>query len=84
MACSVVGILEGPLLGSLDGAIGVLLPVVGNLFVKGIVQVGCRQQDHNREQDTGDLEGGTPLVLEDIKADTAELIDVRMVDLGTE
>ena len=36
------------------------------------------------EEDCSDLESGAPLVLEDVKADAAELVDVGVVDLGEE
>ena len=36
------------------------------------------------EQDGADLQGGAPLILEDIQADPAQLVDVRVVDAGDE
>ncbi len=38
--CSLVGVGVGPLLGLLDGGIGIGLPEVGDLLVKGIIKVG--------------------------------------------
>ena len=36
------------------------------------------------QENRSDLQGGTPLVFENIKADTAELVNVGMVDPGDE
>ena len=32
------------------------------------------------EQDSSDLQRGTPFVLEDVQADSAQLVDIGMVD----
>ena len=36
------------------------------------------------EQDGADLQGGAPLVFEDVKADAAQFVDVWMIDLCKE
>jgi hypothetical protein len=38
----------------------------------------------NRKQDRSNLQGRRPLVLEDIEANSAELVDVWMIDPGSE
>lgn len=81
---SLRGMLESPLLGLLDGTFLVLLPVVGDLLIQGVVQVGQRHQGLDREEHRSDLESGGPLVLQDVQADSTELIDVGVVDLGSE
>ena len=43
---------------------------------------GGRHPD--REEDGADLESGAPFILQDVEADPAELIDVRVVDLCEE
>ena len=81
---SLIGILESPFLGLLDGTILVLLPVVSNFLVKWIIQVWKWHQGLDREEDWSNLEGWWPLVLEDIKANSTELVNVWVVDLGSE
>lgn len=72
MACvrSLVGVGHSPLSGLLDGTISVGLPEVGDLLVKGVVKVGGREEGLDREQHGSDLEGGAPLVLQDVEADS--------------
>lgn len=82
--CSLGGVLESPLLGLLDGTFLVLLPVVSDLLIQGVVQVWERHQGLDREENRPDLESGRPLVLQDVQADSAELVDVWVVDLGSE
>ena len=53
-------------------------------MVQGVVQVGERHQGLDREQHRSDLQGWRPLVLEDIEADSAKLVNVGVVDLGSE
>ena len=84
LSSSVIGVLEGPLLGLLDGAVLVSLPGIRNFLVQRIVQVGERHQGLNGEEDRSDLESGGPLVLQDVEADSAKLVDVWVVDLGSE
>ena len=76
--------MESPLLGPLDGTFLVLLPKVGDLLIQGVVEVGERHQGLDREENRSDLQSGRPLVLQDVQADSAELIDVGVVDLGSE
>jgi len=38
----------------------------------------------NGEEDGADLKGGRPLILKDVQADAAELVDVGMIHLGQE
>lgn len=71
LARSIVGVLLGPLLGLVNRAILVVLPVVGNSLIKRVVYVGCGHKGLDGEEDGFDLEGGGPLVLEDVEADTA-------------
>ena len=82
--CSLVGVLLSPLLGLGDGALLIGLPVVGNTLVEWVINVWCRHQGLDGEEHSLDLEGWGPLVLEDVKADTAELVDIWVVDLGSE
>ena len=71
VARSVVRILLSPLFGLLDGAVFVVLPVISHRLVKRVVHVGGRHQGLDREQHGFDLEGGRPLVLQDVEADSA-------------
>lgn len=83
-ACSVIGVLESPLLGLLDGSVLVSLPGISDFLIQRIIQVWERHQGLDGEEDGPDLESGRPLVLQDIKADAAELVDVGVVDLCSE
>lgn len=83
-AVPVVGILLGPFTGALDRTVLIVLPVICNGLIQGIVDVWCGHERLDREQDGLDLQGGAPLVLEDVEADAAEAIDVRVVDLRAE
>ena len=65
-----VGIGHSPLCGLLDGTIGVGLPEVGDILIEGVVEVGGREEGLDREEDGPDLQGGAPLVLQDVKADS--------------
>ena len=76
--------MESPLLGPLDGTFLVLLPKVGDLLIQGVVEVGERHQGLDREENRSDLQSGRPLVLQDVQADSAELVDVGVVNLGSE
>ncbi len=57
---------------------------MGNLWNEGIARVRVRQERQNAEEHLGDTEGGAPLGLQNIKADTAGCVDIRMIDLGLE
>jgi len=82
--CSLVGILLSPLSGLVDGSLLVGLPVVGNALIEWVIAVWCRHQSLDGKQNSLDLEGWGPLVLEDIETDTSELVNVWMVNLGSE
>lgn len=51
LACSVGGVLLGPLAGLGDGSVFVTLPVVSHGFVKGVVAVGGRHKGLDGEED---------------------------------
>ena len=103
-ARSVVGVLLGPLAGTLNCASLVVLPVLSNGLIERVIDVGGRHQGlnrkknlratkhnhdqssfHNRQATVGqftyslDLEGGRPLVLEDVEADTTYRPDKKRV-----
>jgi len=81
---SVVGVLKGPLLGLLESTFLILLPVVSDLLVKGIIEVGSGHKCLDRKKDSSDLESRRPLGLKDVETDAAELVDVGVVDLSSE
>jgi len=66
----------------------VFLPVVdilcGDAADQGVTGITVRQQRADGEQDLGDGEGGTPLVLQDVQADHALAVHVAVVDPGPE
>jgi hypothetical protein len=65
---------------SIDGALLVGLPVLGNIVGEGIVGVGGAEQGLNAQQNRANLKRGAPLVLENVEADPAEPVDVGVVD----
>ena len=73
-ARSVVGVLVGPLAGLSDGTVLVVLPVLSHGLVERIFAVRGRHKGLDREKHGLDLEGGGPLVLEDVEANTACVI----------
>ena len=81
---SVVGVLESPFLSLLDGRLLVSLPGISNFLIQRIIQVGQRHQGLDWEQNRSDLESRRPLVLQDVETDSAKLVDVGVVDLGSE
>jgi len=84
LARSVVGVLQGPLLGSVDGGCLIGLPGISDLLIQRIIQVWQGHQGLDRKQDRSDLQRRRPLVLEDIEANSAKLVDVGVVDLCSE
>jgi hypothetical protein len=81
---SLGGILEGPLLGLPDGTCLVLLPEVSDLLIQWVFEIGGRQKGLDGEQHRSDLKRWGPLVLDDVQADSAQLVDIWVVDLGDE
>ena len=79
-----IGVLEGPLLGLLDSTLLISLPGIGDLLIQRIVQVWERHQSLDGEEHRSNLESWRPLVLQDIEANSAELVNVGVVDLGSE
>ena len=75
-------VFRGPLLGSCDSGLLVLLPALGNIGSEGIIWIRSAEKGLNGEKDGPDLQSGRPVVLEDVKADTAKFVDVGMEDLG--
>jgi hypothetical protein len=56
----------------------------GRLVIEGIVRVWRAEQSLDREKYCSDLQGWTPVGFQDIEADSAQVIDVWMVNLGAE
>ena len=79
-----IGVLEGPLLGLLDSTLLISFPGIGDLLIQRIIQVWERHQSLDREEHRSNLESWRPLVLQDIEANSAELVNVGVVDLGSE
>jgi hypothetical protein len=78
------GILAGPLAGSGFVTGAVLLVEMGNLRDERIVGIGVRQHAADAEEDLADCQGRTPLVLQNVEADTAIAVDVGVVDARRE
>ena len=62
----------------------VLREVFSDLDLQGVLEVGTRHEHLQGDQHLGDQECRAPLVLKDVQADAAKLVDVRVVDFGAE
>ena len=60
------------------------LPLLCHSLVQRVLGVGSTKQSLDTEQDCADLKSRRPVVLEHVQADTAESVDVRVVDAGQE
>lgn len=78
------GVLARPLFRLHDGLDLVRLPHLGDVVRQRIVGIGAAQQRLDGEQHRADLQRRTPLVLQDVQADPAQFVDVRVVDLREE
>ena len=89
---SFVGVLEGPFFGDFLPVLFALEPHLVDLFVKGIFEIWLAQQRLNWDQYLwykralyrADLKSGTPLVLQNIKTDASNAVDVRVEDFSPE
>eukprot|EP01084_Bolivina_argentea_P143793 252456_1 len=84
MWCLLHRVLRGEGTRGLDGILLVGLPVLRDVVGERVVGVGRRHEDLDAEEHLANLERGGPLVLDDIEADAAELVDVGVVDAGEE
>ena len=82
--CSLIGIVEGPFLGSVNGSLLIGFPEISNFLIKWIIQVWKGHQSLDGEKNGSNLKCWGPLVLENIQADSAKLVDIWVVDLGSE
>lgn len=62
----------------------VRLPHLGDVVRQRIVGIGAAQQRLDGEQHRADLQRRAPLVFQDVQADSAQFVDVRVVDLREE
>ena len=81
---SLGSVLESPLLSSLDGTFLVGFPEISDLLIKRIVQVRKRHQSLDREEHGSNLECWRPLVFQNVQANSTQLVDIWVVDLGSE
>ena len=77
-------VFEVPLLCPHLRSLEVIREMIRNLNLQGVLEVGARHKHLQRNQHLGDLERRAPVFLEDVQADAAELVDVRVVDFGAE
>ena len=59
-------------------------PLFSDVVRERVVRVGRGEQRLDRQQDGADLQRRAPLVLENVKADAAQFVDVRVVHFGEE
>ncbi len=76
------GVALGPRARIPNGLGLVALPQVGDGVVEGVVRVRGLKQEVEAERNLGDLVDRGPTVREGVKADAANGVDVRVVDLG--
>ena len=81
---SIICILESPLFGPCNSTFLVFLPEISNFLIKWIIEIWERHQSLDGEENGSDLECWRPLVLQDIEADSSELVDIWVVNLGSE
>jgi len=74
----------GPLLSCCYSLALVFLPALRHVSRQRVVGVGSTEECLDGQEDSSDLQGRGPVVLEHIQADPAQLVDVWMVDLGEE
>lgn len=74
------GILGRPFSGCAIVSCPVSLQQLCNVWHQWIVRVGISQQRADGEQDLANSQGRTPLILEDIQADTSVGVDVTVVN----
>ena len=58
--------------------------MLGHGLVERVFWVGSTKQSLNTEQDRADLESRRPVVLQNVQADAAEPVDVRVIDASQE
>ena len=51
-----------------------------NLLVKGVIKIWGGEETLNRNQHSSYLKGWTPLVFENVEANSANFVNVRMID----
>lgn len=77
-------ILARPFFRLHDGLDLVRLPHLGDVVRQRVVRIGAAQKRLDGEEHRADLQRGTPLVFQNIQTDSAQFVDVRVVDLGEE
>jgi len=84
MTSQLHGVLLGPLLGHLHVLSVVALEDARDLGHQRVVGVGVAQERADGQQNLADGESRRPLGSENVQADAAVRVDVRVVDLGSE
>lgn len=77
-------IFTSPLAGCSLVSRAIRLVDMCNLGNQGVVGVGIGQHGADRKQDFRDGQSWAPLVSQDVQADAAVRVDVRVVDAGSE
>jgi hypothetical protein len=81
---SFASVLLSKIPGLVEGGHLIGLPVLGGLVVQRVVGVGRGQQTLNRQKHRSYLQGRRPVLLQDVEADSAQVVDVGVIDLGVE
>ena len=78
------GVSAGPLTSSIVVAVTFLFVNGGNFGHQRIIRVRVSEKRADGQENLGDGESGRPLILQDIEADRAIAVDVRMVNFRRE
>jgi len=79
-----LSIKTGEILSLLQSTSFIILPLVGSFVIQRIIGIGGTEESLYTEEDRSDLQSGTPFIFKDIKANSAEIINIGVVDLGVE
>jgi len=82
--CLSHGVCPGPFSRCCDGGWFIIFPSFCYIGSQWVVWVWRAEESLNGEKDSSNLESWRPVALENIQADTAELVNVGMVDLSQE
>ena len=79
-------VLKVPFFGSHLRAFEVILEVLRDVNLQGVLEVGARHEHLQGDKHFWDEKGRAPLAIlfQDVKANAAQFVDVRMVDFRAE
>jgi len=63
-----------------NGSILIFLPVISNIISKGIIRVRLRKKGLNTNQYCSNLQSRAPFIFQDVKANSSQSVNVRMIN----